>query len=129
MIRTVMLITCLLLPAVMLIGGYLMYKHTPRRGSVPFGYRSSASMRSQETWKFANEYCGKLWLILGAALLTAVICSFIFMWNDGEDAITRSGVIIIVAETVLILISIIPVENALRKRFDKEGKPIDTEKK
>lgn len=129
MIRTAMLISCLMLPAVMLIAGYLMYKHTPRHGNVPFGYRSTASMRSPETWKFANEYCGKLWLIFGAALLAAVIVSFLVMWKDSEDAIAKTGVIIIVAETVLILISIFPVENALRKRFDKDGKPIDKDKR
>lgn len=128
MISTVMLISCLMLPAVMLIAGCMMYKHTPHHGSVPFGYRSKASMRSPETWKFANEYCGKLWLRLGLALLLAVIAAFILMWNDGDDAVAKTGVIIIVAETALMVVSIGPVEAALKKRFDKDGKPIDTDK-
>ena len=128
MISTVMLVSCLMLPAVMLIAGCMMYKHTPHRGSVPFGYRSKASMRSPETGKFANEYCGKLWLRLGLALLLAVIAAFILMWNDGDDAVAKTGVVIIVAETVLMVVSIGPVEAALKKRFDKDGKPIDTDK-
>ena len=129
MIRTVMLVTCLMIPVIMLIAGFIMFRHTPHHGNVAFGYRSTASMRSPEAWKFANEYCGKLWMIFGAALLAAVLCSFLFMWKDSEDAVTKTGVIIIVAETVLILISIFPVENALRKRFDKDGKPIDGDKR
>ncbi|MBQ3938420.1 MAG: hypothetical protein II724_03650, partial [Clostridia bacterium] len=77
----------------------------------------------------ANEYCGKLWLRLGLALLLAVIAAFILMWNDGDDAVAKTGVVIIVAETALMVVSIGPVEAALKKRFDKDGKPIDTDKR
>ncbi len=127
MIRNAMLISCLLLPFTMLIVGSVMYRHTPRRGKVALGYRSKASMRSPETWKFANEYCGKIWMLLGVVLLVAVTVSFICMWEDDEDAVTKAGVIIIAAETALMVVSIGPVESALKKRFDKDGKPIEKE--
>ena len=42
-----------------------MRKQTPEKINRLVGYRSRRSMKNVETWKFANEYCGRLWWRIG----------------------------------------------------------------
>lgn len=55
-----MFVCNLLIPLVMLIGGYFMYKHPPKKISGIIGYRTSRSRMNEDTWSFAHEYCGKV---------------------------------------------------------------------
>ena len=64
-----MLLCNLLLPVIMLIAGYLMYKHSPKDINGIIGYRTKLSMKNQETWDFAQKFCGKLWLKIGGIML------------------------------------------------------------
>ena len=56
-----MLICDLIIPIVMLIGGRMMWKHCPKHINGIVGYRTARSMKNMDTWKFAHDYCGKLW--------------------------------------------------------------------
>lgn len=47
----------LFIPVLMVLCGYLMYKHTPKDINGLVGYRTAMSMKNQETWDFANNYC------------------------------------------------------------------------
>ena len=51
----------LLMPLIMLIGGYCMYRKPPKEINGLVGYRTTMSKKNKNTWKFAHEYCGKLW--------------------------------------------------------------------
>ncbi len=56
-----MLICDLLIPITMLIGGRMMWKHCPKRINGMAGYRTTRSMKNMDTWRYAHDYCGKLW--------------------------------------------------------------------
>ena len=58
-----MLICDLIIPIVMIIGGRMMWKHCPKHINGIVGYRTTRSMKNMDTWKFAHDYCGKLWLL------------------------------------------------------------------
>lgn len=49
----------LFIPVLMVLCGYLMYKHTPKDINGLVGYRTAMSMKNQETWDFAHNYCGR----------------------------------------------------------------------
>ena len=51
----------LIVPIVMIIGGRMMWKHCPKSINGIVGYRTHRSTKNMDTWKFAHEYCGKLW--------------------------------------------------------------------
>ena len=66
----VLMFVCnLLLPLIMVIAGYFMYKHSPKDINGIIGYRTKLSMKNQETWDFAQKFCGKLWLKIGGIML------------------------------------------------------------
>ena len=56
-----MLIMDLLVPFTMIGWGKLFLDKAPKNINYTFGYRTTMSMKNQDTWQFAHKYCGKLW--------------------------------------------------------------------
>ncbi len=79
------------------------------------------SKKNQETWDFAHQYCGKLWWILGKQLLIFSIMPMIFVYGYEDNIVDTVGGFVIAFQSILMCCSIIPVERALRKNFDKDG--------
>lgn len=81
-------------------------------------------MLSDETWRFANKLMGKLWLVLGAILLAvsaALYVGCINLCRSDNELTTILGCSILCVQTLLLILSIIPVEKALKKNFDEKG--------
>lgn len=60
-----MLVFDLLIPVVMIVAGRMMWKPPPKNINEVIGYRTGHSMKNMDTWKFAHNYCGKLWYNIG----------------------------------------------------------------
>lgn len=56
-----MFICNMIYSVVMIAGGWMMWKHCPKKINSFVGYRTSRSMRNAETWSFANQNCGRRW--------------------------------------------------------------------
>lgn len=56
----VLFICNLLIPVVVIVTGRIMWKHYPKNINGLVGYRTTRSMKNMDTWRFANEYCGRL---------------------------------------------------------------------
>ena len=70
-----MLIMDLLIPFTMIGFGKMFLKKAPDQINYVFGYRTSMSMKNQDTWVFAHYYCGKIWSgFSGAFPLIVVTC-------------------------------------------------------
>ena len=105
----------------MIILGRRFSKRPPDKISFVFGYRSSMSMKNKETWKFAHEQWGNIVCILGVALIPGSIVSMLLIMNSSTYTIDLVGVCICIAQILALTCSIIPVEYALKKNFDKDG--------
>ncbi len=81
------------------------------------GYRTPASVRSPEAWKYANQMSKKL-ILWGSGITLTVQLFTAFTLNQVTSILITCGVL-----TVLYIAVLIVVEMQLRKRFDKEGKP------
>ena len=67
-----MLICDLIIPIAMVIGGRMMWKHCPKNINSMSGYRTTRSMKNMDTWKFANDYCGRIWWKIGWVMIIPV---------------------------------------------------------
>ena len=74
-----MLLFTLMTPAVMIGFGRSFFKKPPRDINATFGYRTTMSMKNQETWKLAHRVCGRYWFICGLILLPL---SVLFTWIE-----------------------------------------------
>ena len=117
-----MFICNLLIPATMIITGYFMYKKPPKEINGVIGYRTTMSRKNMDTWKFAHDYCGRLWLKIGIILLVPSIIVQIPFVNSDENTVGILTLIIEGVQLVFLLGSILPVEKALKRTFDENGK-------
>ena len=115
----IMMFICnLLIPVFMWGAGVMMYKCPRQNINYYTGYRTKRSMKNMETWKFAHDYCGRLWVKLGIGMLIPTIVVQLPFIHSSDDTIGLMTVIICVIQIAVLLGSIIPVERALKKKFE-----------
>ena len=114
-----MLVMDLLVPLTMIYFGLRFEKNAPKEINATFGYRTTMSMKNQETWKFAHKYAGKLWKVCGwLVLLISVVVMFFAL---GKDIIVMSiiGGVVCAIQIVVMICTMIPTEIALKKTLTK----------
>ena len=116
-----MFVCNLLMPLIMLIGGYCMYRKPPKEINGLVGYRTTMSKKNKNTWKFAHDYCGRLWIKLGFILLIPTILVQIPFVHSSENTIGIVALIVEAVQLAILIGSIVPVEKALKRTFDENG--------
>lgn len=121
-----MLIMNIWLPIIMILFGKYFIKKAPKEINVIFGYRTTMSMKNQETWQFAHHYMGRLWYLSGMILLPLSVVLMLPLIGKDKDTIGWLGALICMVQLVALIGEIIPTEIALHKKFDKNGNPRET---
>lgn len=116
-----MILVDLIIPFTMIGLGRVFVKKPPDKINRDYGYRTEMSMKSVETWEFAHSYCGKLWMRLGYALLASVLPLF-FLFGRDIETVALAGLLICGVQLVVMMLSIIPIEKALKRGFDENGR-------
>lgn len=78
-------------------------------------------MKNDDTWKFAHNFCGKLWWIMGWIILGVSIVVLIPFIDSIYFTIGIVVIISVLVQCVILVMSIIPTEIALRKTFFDDG--------
>jgi len=117
-----LLIMNMLIPLTMTGFGYRFMKKPPKNINMVYGYRTSMSMKNEETWKFAHEFFGRLWFRFGVVLLILNIIIMILMLGYNSKLLGIFGTVLCYLQIIGMFFPILPTELALRKRFDKDGK-------
>lgn len=110
-------------PVVLLLFGWLFtHGRYPKHPNGIYGYRTTRSMRNDETWTFAQERWGRScwhvgwWLLLLSLFVVAILQT---------QSVRQHGPYVgawITVQGVLTLATIIPVERALKTKFDEFGR-------
>ena len=116
-----MLACNLLTPAVMIIGGVLMWKRTPKKINGIYGYRTARSMKNLDTWQFAHRHCGRLWWIVGWAILPITVLVQLPFYKSGEGVVGFVSGIILALQMIALAGALFPTEAALKRTFDENG--------
>ncbi len=114
-----MLINGLLIPGIMILFGWLLWKHGPKDINSFYGYRTKRSRKNVESWQFAQEYFGRLWFKLGLILFPVSLIAYIPFIHGNQDQLGVVGLIIMTVQMLIILWPIIPTERQLKKRFQE----------
>lgn len=119
-----MLFSSEMVPALMLLFGWIFRKHPPKNINNIYGYRTSMSMKNTDTWNFAHSCCGRLWWKIGKIMFAGTIAVMLPLINKDTETTGLYSSVIMMVQCAILLGSIYPVERALRKNFDKTGKRI-----
>ena len=113
------------IPVTVLAAGYYYKNRVPK--TMKTGYRTARSTRSRETWVFAHRMLGRLWRPLGWVLLTVSFFGMFAVLIINKDALEKATSVLAIAQTVVMVGSLISVERALKQNFDENGYPNDAE--
>ena len=116
------LLLLLPMPLLMIIFGVMFMNQPPEHIGGAFGYRTRRSMINIDTWIFAHRYFGRLWLIIGAALIPATIIAMLPFLGSGEDPIMNAYLVITIVHVIAMLLPIGFTECALKRNFDELGR-------
>lgn len=117
----------LLIPAVMMLLGAIFLKRPPRKINDWFGYRTRRAMSSQEAWDFAHRTCGRIWLRWGAVLAVATVLVVLLLGRGEESLLSGWGGTAVLLQCGVMIVSTVPVDQALKRNFDQDGHPINKE--
>ena len=115
-------LTCDLLAPLIMIGfGWRFMKKPPKDINGLYGYRTSMSMKNPDTWDFAHRTCGRIWLAVGLVMLALAVLAWTqtLSYSVGDAGVLTAGISML--EAVVLILTIIPVERALKRNFDKNG--------
>lgn len=116
-----MLVSCLIIPFIMIGSGGFFRKKAPKDINYIFGYRTSRSMKNKETWEFAHKYCGKLWFYSGIILAIVTVIIMLFVIGNSQAVIENTCLILILSQLIPLIVTVIQTEIALKKNFDENG--------
>ena len=114
-------ITYILIPALMTGAGWMIWKNPPKTINAMYGYRTRMSSLNQYTWRFAQEYAGRLWVRWGIRMMPVSILLLMIFAASGETAASIAGSVLCIVQIIIMLSSISVVERTLNKVFDKQG--------
>ena len=103
-----------------IMAGIVLIRNADMEINNTFGYRTPRSTKNQETWRFANIYSGKIFIIGGSIGLAMIIAAAVIMKSMGMTKfIWLVGVILeLVIVFTVIPINMVSTEKQLIKRFD-----------
>ena len=110
-------------PAILLGFGWRFMKRPPQDIDGAYGYRTPMSMKNRDTWEFAHQVCGRVWWRAGWILLalSAALLAWMQTRPGGGQTNWLLGILVMTVETAALILTMIPVERALLKAFDKNG--------
>ena len=117
-----MLITVLLIPLTMIFFGWLLFRKTPKEINYVYGYRTKRSIMNEETWRFANQYFGKVWYLCGLISVPLSVIAIALVFGKGPGTVGMVGGIITMLQMLPLIGAIVQTESELKKNFDENGK-------
>lgn len=108
-----------IIPLLITIIGFFMYKYPPKKPNWFVGYRTRSSMKDKNIWERANKYCGQLFIKVG--LITLLISLLIWILGYFKIIIFSEMLlaIIVLCEVGTLLLSGIMVENKIKSTNKK----------
>lgn len=116
-----MLFIAIVLPFIMFMSSFYFIAGGPKNINNIFGYRTGRSMINKDTWIFAHEYCGKLWLKVSIVFILASIVIMLCLIKTDQRVFVAVGFVIFIAEFITLFFTISKTEKALADNFDIKG--------
>ena len=112
----------LLIPAIMLGAGKLFTKNTPKDINWIIGYRTTMSMKNEDTWAFAHKVAGAFWWKWGWVALVIAVVGMLLLLGRSVELVSTAGCVLLFLQMVPVIAVIPHTEKALHNTFDKDGK-------
>lgn len=100
--------------------GLLFIKKPPRKINRLYGYRTSMSMKNQDTRNFAHYVCEKIWFKTGCIMFIITLLFIIFLFKINDSTAITAGSTFCIIQSIILISTIYPVEKALKNILIKQ---------
>ncbi len=97
---------------ILMVTGIVLYKFPPKKINGFYGYRTNRSMKSQESWDFAQKYSAKELIKFSSLLLIVSIIGISLEVNETLSISVGLGLTLII-----FVLLFLRVEKALKNKF------------
>ena len=111
----------LLIPVIMLGSGKLFSKNSPKDINWIIGYRTTMSMKNEDTWAFAHKVAGAFWWKWGWVVLVITVVGMLLLLGRSVELVSTAGFVLLFLQLIPVIAVIPHTEKALRNTFDKAG--------
>ena len=109
-------------PIILIVFGWLFtHGRYPKHPNGIYGYRTTRSMKNDEVWKFAQECWGRQSWRMGWVLFVLSLIMITVVYSLSSRKYDVYIGIWVPVQAILTLVTIIPVERALKDNFDEFG--------
>ena len=98
------------------LGGSVMKKYAKSPADYTIGFRTKASMASEDAWYFANNRCGGAWTVIGIAALLITIAAVFAVTGDKASGIAQC--VVMVLQVAAASAAVTSTELILRQKFN-----------
>lgn len=116
-----LIFSTMVMSLVFLVGGYSLRKTAKRKINHIIGYRTSLSMKNEDTWAFANDELGKIWIKIGWFIVPFTILFNVVFAFVKLNCYEMFCVFFVICEIVVVFITIAIVESKMRRTFNRDG--------
>ncbi len=116
-----MTVVAVAVPLMMAVVGLVFTKAAPKTINPIFGYRTTMSMKNEDTWQYAHAYCGRIWLVCGLVFAGMVLPLMAYSFSKNEDTVGLLGAALCALCVLGMVWSVILTERALKEVFDENG--------
>jgi len=111
------LIVSEIIPLIYVILGYIFWHHPPKNINGSAGWRTKQSMKSQETWDYANTYGGKGLYVMGLIQLGVTLVLDFFTLRLKGDILGLFLIVLVIVQASLMVVIYKQIENELKVKF------------
>ncbi len=99
-----------------ILGGICMKKYAASPADKSIGYKTTRAVCNEKTWYYANNNCGKIWIITGIISFLLTLAALIFITGQKTAAVVQTSVLILM--TVSVIISAAVIESKLKRMIN-----------
>lgn len=121
MFKVIMLISVAFIPLLLIVIGKIFEKYPSKEPNIAIGFRTKLSMLNKDTWDYAQRLFPKTWISLGRIMLPLSLIILFLLYSEDKDYTGNLVVILMLAQVVLMLGSILYVNLKLKKAFNSDG--------
>ena len=114
---TALLISNLVIGPLLLILSLLFKAYPPKNRNWLYGYRTTRSMKSQETWDASNKYSVDLMIWISVITIICQVVTYL-LFEPATALLISCSVMCILLVGIFVI-----VEKHLKENFDREGNP------
>ncbi len=116
-----MLILDLIIPCLMFLIGRYFLNTDPKKYVRILTYRTTMSMKNEDTWEFTHHHIGNLWRKCGMVMAPLAAAAMLFMIRSQHQTMFYFSIVVCCIEMIIMMGTLLSTSFVIWRYFDRDG--------